>query len=405
MRRYNILAIINAYDYRVVCLFMACVIYAVLGSPTPDSFGMKELMVGSFLVISIGVGQARDVLLQPVKNCFWRNAGRVFLIYGLSMPLIMGVVSGHNLSAIMRDIMPFLFLFLPIFLYELLRSKPHHFRLTLFAVLIIGFLFSGRSIMGITGGEQLYLENMPTVLFFALFMIGCAVSVIMKGVSLRTIAASSILIGLSLVPIMAMVMTLQRASLGAVALYITMIAGYFFYKSPVRVFVLSIVGVVVVLIVNIPFLTVFLSLWDKTQQVGLNMRPQEFQAVWDVISVSPLTFLFGTGWGGQFNSPAVGGLSVNFTHNFFSSVLLKAGAMGVILCVSYVAGLLEVLVRVTLRNPVLGFALSAPILIDLSLYASFKSLDFGLVLLMISGSLLYLRGNNEPESLQVIVNE
>jgi len=70
-------------------------------------------------------------------------------------------------------------------------------------------------------------------------------------------------------------------------------------------------------------------------------------------------------------------------------MLLKTGVCGLLLAGAYILGLLERLARVVLQNPFLELPLAAPVLIDLTLYASFKSLDFGLVLLMISATLIY----------------
>ncbi|PCJ98211.1 MAG: hypothetical protein COA45_08670 [Zetaproteobacteria bacterium] len=396
----------DSYDYRAICFFTACIIYAVAGSPTPDNFGWVEVFIGLFLALSVGIGRARDAILQPLKNRFWKTSGQVFLIYGLSVPLVVAALSGHSITVILRDVFPFLFLFLPMFLLPLIRARPAYFISGIFVILLIGFLFSLRSLVmhfipGCPlwcGDELLYLENMPTVLFACLLMIGSAMTFIMRGITIKNIIIFSGLIFLSLIPIAAMEITLQRASLGAVVIYIIVIYGYFLNKSPARALSLFVIGAITLLVLNLSFSSSFHALWVKTSTVGLNMRPQEFEAVWSVVTSSPYRFLFGIGWGGHFSSPAVGGLSVNFTHNFFSTVLLKTGILGIIFCISYIAGILERLSRVVLMNPVLGFALAAPILIDLCLYASFKSLDFGLVLLMISSSLVYLR---QSESLHV----
>ncbi len=385
---------ISSYDYRIICLVLACMIYAAFGSPTPDFIGGAEVFIAVLLALSIGIGRVYDVFFKKDKLRFWKSAAYVFLIYGMSVPLIVAVLSGHDIGMILRDIIPFLFWFLPLFLLPVLRVKPRYFRNILFSALIIGLLFSLRSLVmrfSGGGGELLYLENMPTVLFACLFMIGVAMSFIMRGLTLKNVIVFAALIILSLFPIAVMSLTLQRASLGAVVIYIALLMGYFFYKAPARSMVLLIIGMLTIFIINISFSDIFLSLWEKTQRVGLNMRIQEAKAVWEVISVNPPSFLFGIGWGGQFNSPAVGGLSVNFTHNFFTTLLLKTGVVGVISCIAYIAGLLERLSRVIIKNPVLGLAIVAPVLIDLTLYASFKSLDFGLILLMISGALVYLR--------------
>ncbi|MGH1455917.1 MAG: hypothetical protein ACRBDI_03970 [Alphaproteobacteria bacterium] len=398
---------VDGYDYRAICLFFACLVYALFGSPTPDRFTMVEGAVGALLCLAVGIGRARDAVIDGgvsgvMRQRFWKSAGHVYLIYGLSVPVMVGALSGNDASVMARDIVPFLFLFLPLLLLPLIRARPYYFRAILVAVLIIGMMFSFRSIiMRFMDGcavwcidELLYLENMPTVLFTALFLIGTGMSVLMRGINVRRVLVFVGLGVLSMIPVISMVVTLQRASLGAVAIYIAALMLFFIWKRPVRGFGVVAIFFAALAVIGISLGGVYAPLWDKTHKVGLNMRVEEFLAVWNVITVHPFTFLFGLGWGGQFHSPAVGGLRVNFTHNFFSTVLLKTGVLGVIFCISYIVGLLERLSRVVLVNKVFGLALVAPILIDLTLYASFKSLDFGLMLLLISASLIYFRQSN-----------
>lgn len=398
---------LDSYDYRAVCLFAACIIYALFGSPTPDHLSIVEIAVGVLLALGIGIGRARDAMINggvsgAMYPRFWKSAGHVFLIYGLSIPVITGIVSGNDISVMVRDIAPFLFLFLPLFLLPLIRARPYYFRAILVAVLIIGMMFALRSlVMRFVDGcavwctdELLYLENMPSVLFTALFLIGAGMSIVMRGMSFWRVAVFMGLFAMSLIPLAAMVLTLQRASLGATAIYVGALLIFFMIKRPVRAGSVVVLICIVMVIIGISLRGVYDPLWDKTQRVGLNMRAEEFNAVWRVITADPLTFLFGLGWGGQFHSPAVGNLRVNFTHNFFSTFLLKTGIVGVVFCISYIAGLLERLSRVCMVNKVFGLALTAPILIDLTLYASFKSLDFGLMLLLISSSLIYFRQPN-----------
>ncbi|MGN7439274.1 MAG: hypothetical protein ACTHOO_11605 [Alcanivorax sp.] len=395
----------DSYDYRAVCLFFACLIYGLFGSPTPDAVGGQELIIGILLALSVGIGRARDVFMGAGYKRFWKSSGQVFLLYGMTVPFVIAVMSGHELRAIMRDLLPFLFLFSPLFFLPLLRARPHYYRSFVVAVILIGLIFSMRSILmrELVGcdvwctEELLYLENMPTVLFTCLILIGSAIAAVTQGLNFKNLIWFFALLCLSALPLAAMIATSQRASVGAVMLYVLLVVSYYILRSPVKggnaLIMIGIVGVVV----NFSLYSIFSSLWIKTQTVGLNMRPQEFLAVWDVVSQNTLTFLFGIGWGGEFESPAVGGLRVNFTHNFFSSVFLKTGCVGVVLATLYILGLLERLARVVIKNPVIGGALAAPILIDLTLYASFKSLDFGLVLLMISGALVYFR---QSESVQ-----
>ncbi len=393
---------VNIYDYRAIFLFCACLAYAIFGSPTPDMFSYTEAFVLILLGLSIGVVHVRNLLVRPAGHRFWKSAGQMFLIYGLSIPLVVGALAGHSLFAISRDVIPFLCLFLPLFCLPVIRARPYYFRTTLLGFIIIGLLFGLRSLLirfDVSCGfdvwcaqeELLYLENMPTVLFSCLFLLGSAITYAVRRIDALHIFVFCFLVALALIPLAAMILTLQRASIGALVVYIFCVYAYFFFKAPRKALGALLLGALALYVVGISSHMVFASLWEKTRSVGLNMRPQEMAAVWDIVSADTVTFLFGIGWGGHFSSPAVGGLSVNFTHNFFSSMFLKSGLLGVILCTAYIAGLLERLWRVMRKNMVFGLALAAPVLIDLTFYASFKSLDFGLVLLLIPASLVYFR--------------
>ena len=354
------------------------------------------------LALSIGAGHMRDLMVKSAGHRFWKSAGQIFLFYGLSIPLLVGALAGHGVGAILRDIAPFLCLFLPLLSLPVIRARPRYFRTTLLGLILIGLLFGLRSLvmrfdiscsfdLWCANDGLLYLENMPTVLFSCLFLLGSAITYAVRKLNLSHMLVFGFLVALALIPLLAMIFTLQRASIGALVVYIACVYAYFFYKAPFKALGALFTGVIALYVVDISFNWVFASLWEKTRSVGLNMRPQEMAAVWEIVRNDPVTLLFGIGWGGHFHSPAVGGLNVNFTHNFFSSMLLKSGLIGAALCTAYIAGLLERLLRVIQKNPVFGLALAAPILIDLTLYASFKSLDFGLVLLMIPASLVYFR--------------
>lgn len=398
---------LNHNDFRAVFLFSACFIYAFFGSPTPEHFGWAEISVGFLLALGIGAGQFRSAFFDLSERSFWRGSGQVFLLYGLSVPLLVAALNGHGGLAILRDVVPFLFWFLPLFYIRLLDERPEYYRTTLFAVLVIGLVFSLRSLALHSTNycsiwctdELLYLENMPSVLFCSLFLAGTACARLMRRFLFWNVMLFGICVSLILLPLAAMAITLQRASLGAFVFYLVLVFVYLFFKRPYHAFVLFVCVTAAMAAIGLVFEHVFLSLREKTDLVGLNMRPQEFAVVWGVVTESPFQFLFGIGWGGHFNSPAVGEMRVNFTHNFFTTVLLKSGFCGLLLAVAYISGILRLLFRLLCINPVLGLALAAPILIDLSLYASFKSLDFGLVLLMIPASLLYFDYSESQEKM------
>ncbi len=383
-------------DFKLTCFIAACLIYSFFGSPTPDHLGWAEILIGVLLVMSVGTGGVFPLFRAPLDRPFWYGAGQAFLIYGLGVSLSLSIFFGHPLSQALRDLVPFLFLFLPVFFWPLLSQNPRYGRALLFCGVLIGALFSLRSVLSKIGScapfcseELLYLENMPTVLFAALILLGFPLQ---RFVCTGRAKAFGFLIFcalVSLIPGMALVLSSQRASLGAVALYVLLIGGFYLYQRPGRVVPVALLGLLFLLPLIAFLPAVVEALLSKTEQVGFNNRPEEAAAVWGAVAQNPFSLLFGLGWGAHFHSPAVGGVSVNFTHNFFTTMLLKCGLCGLIFSILYIAGLARVLGQVIFLNPVFGLALGAPFLIDITLYASFKSLDFGLTLLMISSSLLY----------------
>lgn len=88
----------------------------------------------------------------------------------------------------------------------------------------------------------------------------------------------------------------------------------------------------------------------------------------------------------RLNPPAVGGVRINYTHIFISRMVLKTGLAGLLLrCCLYFWILCHAGAALATRYG-LFMTLAAPLMIDSVLYASYKWLDFGLLLLVIYGA-------------------
>ncbi len=382
-------------DFRFFALLAALFIYALWGTPTPDNPGMTEFFVGLFLVLSVGTNQVVRVVNAFYNSARWEKAGRLLLLYGLIVPSVTGVLYGYGLTEIFRDVVPFLFLLLPVFLYSLLVQKKDYAFFFTVAVIALGVLFAGRVIMplfllyhGVSWrieqpADPFYLANSPTVLFAALLLLGLAGRRIYEKVSIKSFLQSSSFMALAFLPMMAMLLVTQRASIGFVGLTVLLLLSMALMYRPYKVlFPLFVLLAMAVLFW--PFIhDVMQALAHKTALVGGNMRWREAMAVLQEVDGSFLTILFGKGWGASFVSPAVGGMTVSFTHNLVTSFLLKSGLCGVALVLFYLGFVARALLRLFFKAPVMALALAGPFCIDFFLYASFKSLDFGLVLLLI----------------------
>jgi len=393
-----LIARILRVNLRVVAMVIAVLAYACLGSPTPDTLSWVEVFVGGVLVFAVGVAAFRHVFFSFSEGRHvgaWFVVGQMFLIVGLVSGVCGALVSDASFMAIMRDVLPFGFLFLPLFLLGLNKRLGFE-RIYLTAFLCLGVIFAlragGAGVGGafmpsfIAGGEALYyLGNSPAVLFLALFGLGCAMEVLSRGVGVRSLVVAVICLAGCAAAVLPIVMTAQRASMAAIVVYGIVVFGVLFMRYPRRMlFVGTGFGVFVAFAFGGFLLDAYEGVVSKSSLVGANMRAEEWAAVWGQISQHPLTLIFGRGWGAFFASPAVADIEVSYTHSLLSMMLLKIGVLGFGLCVLYIGALFLALLRCFRGGEVLVLALAAPLLIDVFLYAAYKSLDFGLLLGMIS---------------------
>lgn len=370
-------------------LYIFCfgiLIYAIAGRPTPDSFGIAEGIVLLALLCALRPGYTYGKIMTILSQPAWFSCGVLLLLWGILMAG-WGIMYGHAASSVMRDVVAFAFLMMPLLYAHLLHEKSDR-DIFIFTMVLSGVILALRSIEAtvplsfwpfLSSGLD-YFSNLPSVLFAGLMMLWLTMKRIMYGARITDILVIVICLCALLVILLAFSLHIQRASLAAVALFGAIIAAMAFWNKPYRSWRLFAL-LIPLAMVSWPVIgEVGNLLHAKTQAVGANMRVQEWMAVWDAINDMPLSIAFGLGWGGVFQSPAVGGLPVTFTHGLLSSALLKTGVIGFLLMMIYV-GLIAWRLVYHYSNPI-AQALLWPILICTFLYASFKSLDFGLVLLL-----------------------
>lgn len=366
---------------RVVCLALALFLYGAASSPTPDDPGVVEVGVAVLLLAAMGIRGLVDLLRVEPTGPLWRILAQAFLIFGLSVPLCLGLLAGHAPDLILRDCAGFLFLLMPLVLADI---GP-------FWVIVVGLLFSLRALAPLMGwswdaaAALSYFSNAPTVLFACVFLLLTACARLFgRGQPSSLLHAGGMLL-LSFLALLAMSMSLQRASLGYVALALAVFLFLAGMRAPGRMLIMLTVLIGILSLVAQPAGDLLQALADKTALYGSNQRAAEWQAVWQALQENPVNILFGLGWGGTFESPAVAGIRVNYTHSLLSSLLLKTGLVGLVLGSGYIFALLVACARQFRAQPVMVLALMGPMLIDIFLYASYKSLDFGLILALAAG--------------------
>ncbi|MDY0029363.1 MAG: hypothetical protein RBR86_05425 [Pseudobdellovibrionaceae bacterium] len=365
-------------SWRTQAFVLALLIYGLFGSPTPDSYGWVEMAVGGLLLASLGLPDIREdgLFLSIMSACCF-------------VPMVVGFMHGHDVEDMIRDIIPFLFLFLYPFYKDHLAALGESYYVV---IAVVGFCFAARALIpyldhfDLAHGFQLgspadllYLANSPEVLFCALWCLVCAfISFFFKGCVGRAVFFAL----LAFVPVLSMIFMVQRAGLTAVVLVLGGMLLLLLRTYPARVLVFGVVmgGICWALW---PYLSeIFALLVRKTQLVGLNSRAQEWQTVLDLVFRDWVHALFGYGWGMRFENPAVGGLSVLFTHSLLSSLFLKMGVLGAGLVFTTLIFVVMKALPVLVQRRALFLILLFPLLISGGIYASYKSLGFGLILLV-----------------------
>jgi hypothetical protein len=361
---------------RVYAFYIAILIYACFSSPTPDIFGMAEWVIAILMFIAIHPVKTFGVLTQkslPPLLSFHR----LFLLFMASVPLVVGTLNGNDAINIIRDIIPLGLLILPFaFMENDLKRLP-------MVLMIAGMVFALRYMIiavpsmfeiGRAAGDDalLYLANSPLLVFACLY-----------GFHLLTQPDKSFLTGRLIglvvfcITCLAMAVMIQRAplllSLAGCAAIIFVRLGIIPLKTVIIVVCL---GVLSLPLWDVAF-QVISGFWDKTLTVGMNNRIHEFHAV-----VSNTTF-FGSGWGAEWQSPAVGDYWVRYTHNMVSYYILKAGWIGGFLALGFLIIWGMESIKLARHHFAITLALLIPLTIHMSLYTGYKTFDFALLILSV----------------------
>lgn len=378
----------NPLPVFAIFLFAATVVYALFGSPTPDDPGLAEAIIGGLLVLSIGAaGLSRSADLLRERSPYLK-ALQVFFLTGLVLPTIAGVYFGNDRMLVLRDLLAFAFLGLPLFLAERFIHREKAAKIFVSLLVFAGVAFCFRTLMPafniwIPQGELLYLSNSPLALFAAVFLAGMFWKALVALPGRRAfLEVIGTLMGLAILT-GAMLLDVQRATVGAVFITLFILGVFDFIRAPKKTVLPLILGGVLLLILLPLIGEAAYAIARKTADVGMNARVQEAQAVYSALAAEPVTLFTGKGWGAVFASPAVAGLEVNYTHSLLTTMALKGGMVMFILSALVVLGALHQIFLIFQGDRVRGLALFWPLVIPAFLYASHKSLDFGFILLLI----------------------
>ncbi|CAK0741187.1 O-antigen ligase domain-containing protein [uncultured Gammaproteobacteria bacterium] len=389
--------------YRQWSLVGAMAIYGLFGVPAPQVIGWPEIGIAAGLLAAIGPGRPLWVLtgfvLRTSTAPAYLIAGTIAFSLLLWLPLLRGLVMEWPARAVVRDIVPLCFLFLPIFLGSRPAVLPTHLVLA-WALAGVGVAFVGRwwmangwSFSGIglyaySDGRD-YLLNAPAVVFAANWLVLHAIvwigiksrcrwgrvmlSATGGGLCLAALAATVhrwtlVLSGLVLIGYLVFGLSGRRRTVGLAAILTLILAGV----------------LILTLAPNDPLTGTVDQIIAKTRLVGFNQRMSEAAEAIGQVGRSLPSILCGDGWGALIANPAVGGWRVGYTHSFAAYVLLKGGVIGMMAMLVYLLSLTPSAIAVARRTPVLALALLPPLTDGLLMHTSFKFLCFGLLLAVIT---------------------
>lgn len=374
----------NGYRYFLapasLVLIVGIIIYGLFSSPTPDVPGIWEALsvlclVLPFLFTTFSKAQSDVGLFEKLAL--------IMALYFLIFPGFIAALQGNPFYGLSRDVISIVFLFLPIILLRANLTQNQSQIFILFT-LFIGLSFSTREVFSTADTGLLYLANSPEVLFTAVLTMGFGIQQLSKDVSTNSILVSLALLSVSLLCLFAMSINLQRAPIA----YLVFAACFmvFAWLKHSSLPLVSLFAAASLLYVSglLDFARFMEEILEKQRLAGVNMRLEEASEVIAYLADDPLALLFGKGWGASFPSPAVAGIWVNYTHNFFTALWLKTGLIGVLLAFIYMCFYVKMLWQIWQKHIILGCALAGPFFIGLILYANYKSLGFGLILSIIA---------------------
>ena len=388
------LSALRGFHWHVKLLIIVCIVNA-FSFPWPRTLNLPEMLIAVLLLAAFLKGYLL-VLAKP-------NFSYLYVLL-LAILTLNGVIS-NSLDDVVRDVIPFLYLSLPIaFYYYFEKSRDLCdadeaeqdkiiFRFLL-SISAIGLIYSLRAIwpfihslgMDFTMIYQSQLNPHTDYIFLDPALIFGSSFLALYGIGLlngKNIYSGAVLITISLLIILAPFMASMRAP---VFIYLMLIALAvmlnFRYKS----------------LLLLPLLLLFMNefyalaenLLVKQSEVGANGKIEEFVSIINYMRAQPFfNLMFGEGFGGTYYSTVLNA-DVRFTHNVFSYALFKGGVLllviTLVLFVSVIWTSLQAIYQFLQLKNMLAFsalvAFLSSFLVSSLLQPGYKTLDFALLFIV-----------------------
>ncbi|MBP2296719.1 hypothetical protein [Azospirillum rugosum] len=387
-----------AASLRALGLFLALALYGLFSAPAPPDIRMAEAGIGLLLLLAIGLRRPLYVAtahaLRDPRLAGWETPAVLALAWLLWVPVLRGAWVGWAPGDMLRDVVPLLYLFLPVLLVPLLKDDAEvAVRLLRWGLMLAGAAFAlrwwkqahwGFGAVGLRAMADggVYLLNAPSVLFAGIALPLTGVRMATRGGLAQRFAGAACL-ALGLLCLAALAGAVHRMALGLAAAAFLAVGAWQVRRAPLAVGLglLAVAGVVLAF----PDMVVgaLMQVAEKNRLAGANTRWEEAAAVVALTIADLGSFLFGQGWGALIANPAVGGWRVSYTHTLPTYALAKTGVLGALALCAYILALAPRTLQALRRDPPLAWAVLPPLVMAFCVHTSFKYLDTGLLLTLL----------------------
>ncbi len=411
---------INNLSVKNYLFIIALLLYPSISNPFPSNIGVAELLIGFLFVLSIDYPHLLPLDPKSFRLGFtYLVPLQIILFILLFVPTLVIIASSKfTLADYIRDVIPFLYIFIPFFYYSLIYSKFKWHLYLPWIISIMGSILSLRYLYAIYAAyglvpflslgnasyrdDLLYLTYDSSAHFSAVFLLSSSILLMSK--QKYALSVSAFLLGM--LSFLGNLLVAQRAPtfLTIFSVFAFSIITFARYRKKYFI-IIGLFGFAVLLIASIQFndllssllvdtekIPIFSKLLEKQEKFGLNSKDSELYTVLDIVLSSAPKLIFGIGWGSVFQDPIIPEVEVSFTHSAFTYFLLKTGLLGLFCFIFY----LFIIAKSFFSNSIsrhsttnefmthktLVFLSALPaIIIGVFFQVSYKTLSFGVVLL------------------------
>jgi hypothetical protein len=398
--------IINSkkYKYFLTLFIFSLIIYGAFSTSTPDSITYIEIFIGLSLLLFVGL-DGLTLLLKPnnindPKFILLPGLVKLSFLYLLFVPTFNGIlIEDVSIKNWLRDIIPLLYLFIPILLIQKINVIPKSlFLATIFSLCIIGILFSFRFYIGATGGIsdigkfQVITNNKDNIMSdpgpqFLLSFASCfSIWLLLRG----RIIYGAIIFFISTIPWSITFAVISRGPAFFTFISVIIIIFYWLLTSKDRKngFFLLILTPLLLITYAQESIEIIKDSLDllilKNEVSGFNTRDLEVDVVLISLNKSVASFFFGHGWGSLIEIPNY--WTLRNLHNIFLFYIYKTGILGLFSILVYFVWILRFIFLIGFQNKFLTIVMISlinPLLYTSLLQPMYKSLTFGILILLI----------------------